>query len=381
MNFSLEEIYSMYGQYDKFVTLEFEYSSEEYKKFGFRLMGTFLFDLNDRIDLEKTLQKDEISRTDRKIKFSPSDLEELTDAQKTDLDRDGILASSIYLVSTLDLPKKNRFRELGKKEIENVMHIKAPEFSGWEELNRVRFGFLNSRYSKGQNLSPQELVQYWAFRKHFNINHDKEDFKQVFENGKQNFIEKIRLEELRAKYQELIITEEEIEEFAKLVVKEIVYKNEVIDKEITHSTDRINEISNTYGSELENLKKICRGFDEKIIAFGEKTIFLEFERFVHIYARHVAETQIGEKFVNDKSVFQYKFDDIIRVIKMVVESVNNEIQEHFKQTPNKPFRRMGSRSIYIDGHYYRVEIEPNGKLKDFHPYNDDENTGADLEQN
>ncbi|WP_123803485.1 hypothetical protein [Flavivirga aquatica] len=381
MNFSLEEIYSMYGQYDKFVTLEFEYNSDEYEKFGFRLMGTFLFDLDDRVELEKILQKDEIQRTDRKIKFSPSELEELTNDQKTDLDRDGILVSSIHTVSTLDLPKQNRFRELGKKEIQNVMHIKAPEFSGWEELNRVRFGFLNSRYSKGQNLSPQELVQYWAFRKHFNINIDKDDFKEVFENGDEALKEKIRLEELRAKYQELTIVEEEIEEFAKLVVKEIIYKNEIIEKEIAHSTERINEISDTYGSALENLKKICRGFDEKVIAFGEKTVFLEFERFVHIYARHVAETQIGEKFVNDKSVFQYKFDDIIRVIKMVVESVNDEIQEHFKQTPNRSFRRMGRRSIYVDGHYYRIEIEPNGKLKDFHPYNDDENTAADLEQN
>jgi len=127
---------------------------------------------------------------------------------------------------------------------------------------------------------------------------------------------------------------------------------------------------------LENLKSICRGFDEKIIAFGQKIIFLEFERFVHIYARHVAETQIGERFAGNKTVFQYKFDDIIRVIKMVVESVNDEIQEHFKQTPDRPFRRMGSRSIYIDGHYYRLEIEPNGMLKDFHPFNDDRNTGA-----
>ena len=209
----------MYGQYDKFVTLEFEYNCEEYKNFGFRLMGTFLFNLDDRFELEKTLQKDKIPRTDRKIKFSPSELEELNDNQKTDLDRDGILASSIHTISTLDLPKQNRFRELGKKEIQNVMHIKAPEFSGWEELNRVRFGFLNSRYSKGRNLSPQELVQYWAFRKHFSINIDKDDFKQVFEEGDEGFLEKIRLEELRAKYQELTIFEEEIEEFAKLVVK------------------------------------------------------------------------------------------------------------------------------------------------------------------
>jgi hypothetical protein len=376
MNFSLEEIYSMYGQYDKFVTLEFEYDSEEYQKFGFRLMGTFLFDLDDRTELEKTLKKDEIPRTDRKIKFSPSKLENLSAEQKTDLDKNGILTSSINTVWTSDLPRKNRFRETGKKEIQNVMHIKAPDFSGWDELNRVRFGFLNSRYSKGQALSPQENIQYWAFRNHFEIGKDREDYKENFENNSAEFKEKVRLEELRIKYQELSISEKEIEEFAKLVVQEIIYKNKIIDKEIASATEKIDEISKEFGSELENLKKICRGFDEKIIAFGEKIIFLEFERFVHIYARHVSETQIGERFAENKTVFQYKFDDIIQVIKMVIESVNDEIQEHFRQTPDRPFRRMGSRSIYIDGHYYRVQIEPNGMIMDFHPYNDDKNTGA-----
>lgn len=376
MRFSLEEIFSMYGQYDKFITLEFEYNSEEYQKFGFRLMGTFLFDLNDRIELEKTLQKDEIPRTDRKIKFEPSELEKLSDEQKTDLDKNGILTSSINTVWASDLPRINRFRELGKKEIQNVMHIKAPDFSGWEELNRVRFGFLNSRYSKEKVLSPQEFIQYWAFRNHFSIDLDKDDYKENFDNNNPEFKEKVRLEELRFKYQDLSISEKEIEEFVKLVVKEILYKNKIINAEIASATERIKEISQNFGSEIEALKKICRGFDEKIIAFGDKIIFLEFERFVHIYARHVAETQIGERFAGNKSVFQYKFDDIIQVIKMVIESANDEIQEHFKQTPEKPFRRMGSRSIYIDGHYYRVEIEPNGMLKDFHPYNDDKNTGA-----
>ncbi len=55
MNFSHEEIFSIYGQFDKFVSIEFTYNSEEYQKFGFRLMGTFLFTLEERVELEKLL--------------------------------------------------------------------------------------------------------------------------------------------------------------------------------------------------------------------------------------------------------------------------------------------------------------------------------------
>jgi len=376
MNYSLEEIFANNGQYDKFVSIEFNYNSEEYNKFGFRIMGTFFFTLKERTILEKVINSENIPRTDKKIKFIPSELEKLTTEQKVDLDKDGILCSSISLIYVTDYPKTNRFKLRGKKDFQNVLNIKAPEFSGWEELNRVRFGFLNSRISQNQNLSPLEYIQYWAFRIHLEIRLKEKDFTEIITNGNKEFKAKVRLEELRLKYQELSITEEEIKDFVKLIIKEIAYKNEIINQEITKSTEQIKNISEEYGEELENLKKICRGFDEKVIAFGTKLIYLDFERFVHIYARHVAETQIGDRFVGNKSVFQYKFDDIISLIKMVIESINVEINEHFENHPDQQFRRMNSRSVYFDGHYYRIVIEPNGRLLDFHPYNDDTNTGA-----
>ena len=366
----------MYGQYDKFVSVEFNRSREEYKKFGLRLMGTFIFTLQEREELQEVLNSDNIPRTNRKIKFKPSELERLSNEQKVDLDRDGILCSSIDSVYARDLPKINRFAERGKKEFQNVMHIKAPEFNGWDELNYVQLGFLNSRYSKGQALAPKEFYRYWALRKHFNVGTNQEDYIENVINCNQEVKTEIRLEELRIRYDGLSITKDELKELIELDLEKIRSEDKIIEKEIQRSTERINTVSENYGLELEKLKEICRSFNEKIIAFGNKLIYLDFERFVHIYARHVAETQIGERFADNKTVFQYKFDDIITLIKMVIKSVNKEIQEHFRNNPARAFRRQGSRSVYFDGHYYRIEIEPNGRLKDFRPCNDDENTGA-----
>ena len=56
MNFSYEEIYSMYGQYDTFVTLDFHQGSEAYNKFGQSLMGTFKYTLEQREELEQLLK-------------------------------------------------------------------------------------------------------------------------------------------------------------------------------------------------------------------------------------------------------------------------------------------------------------------------------------
>lgn len=63
-----------------------------------------------------------------------------------------------------------------------------------------------------------------------------------------------------------------------------------------------------------------------------------------------------------------------------MDIASNDIQEHFKNFPKRIYRRMGARSIYYDGHYYRVEIEANGSLLSFHPYNNSEEQDADNEK-
>ncbi|MCP4762266.1 MAG: hypothetical protein GY870_10835 [archaeon] len=379
MNHSSEEIYLLVGQYDNFVSLEFNYSSEESKKFGLRLMGTFIYTLEERKELENIINKPNFPRTEKKIKFKPSVLEKLNEKLKTELDREGILCSSINKMYPGALRNTNRFRKTGEKDLQNISYINAPSMDGWKEMNRVQFGFLNNRYSSGQPLAPFELIEYWGLRKRFNIKLDTDDYLDMINSADNLFINKIRLSELKAKLNETLIEKEEIKEYDKLVVKELIYKNKIIDAEIKKSTEQFNTISERYDTELEKLRESCRRFRGKILLFGKKLIYLDYERFVHIYTRHVKETQVGERFTDDKTIFQYKFDDIITIIGMVISSIEDEIQEHFVSNPTKNFKRLGKRSVYYDGHYYRLEIETNGNLKDFHPYNDDKNTAANKE--
>lgn len=371
MNFSYEEIFAMYGQYDAFVTLEFHYNTEAFNLFGNRLMGVFIYTIDERKQLEHILQQDSIPRTDAKIKFSPSTLEKLTAENLEILDRYGIQVSNINIVSSFNRPRKNRFVEKGTKEIPNQITIQAPQFSGWQELNRVRYGFLSSLYKSGRILTPYQEVEYWGLRVHLGQGLDLEDYNQL-KNRDEQFLKKVRLVELESKYQELSINEEQLPEFAKLVLEKMSYKKGVIDNEIQMSGETIQGVITNFREEIEELKKCCYPFQEEIIGFGDKSIYLTFERFVHIYARHVAETQIGERFSGNKTVFQYKLDDIKYLIKMVVETVNDEIQDHFKENPDQAFRRLGKRAVYIDGHYYRLVIESDGSILDFHPYNRNE---------
>lgn len=88
------------------------------------------------------------------------------------------------------------------------------------------------------------------------------------------------------------------------------------------------------------------------------------------------QKKVGERFA-ERTIFQYKFNDVRRIIKTVIESVYDEIKEHFNERPTEVLNVL-ERSICYDGNYYRVEIEPGGRLLTFHPLNDNEKTNGAL---
>jgi hypothetical protein len=375
MNFSNEELYSMYGQYDSFVSVEFRTNSDSYKKYGASLMGAFKYLEKEREELEAILKTDEITRIDKEVLFFPSELENLTDIQKIDLDRVGILCSDIDSISTVNLPRTNRYIVNEKKEIPNIINIEI-NTSALDDIIRISYGFLKSRYLKDKNLSPKELCEYYGLRNYFADNIDDEFKDLTYKHDKSSLIDKYRIHELRAKLRDLKITDDEMLDYILLVSNEIKNKDTSIKRELNRTTEKLNELKVKYGDEIENIERICRKFDERVLLYGDKLIYLDIERFLHIYIRHVTETQISDKF-SGKTVFQYKFDDIIRLIHVVLDSISNEIQKHFKENPERTFTRIGQRSEYFDGHYYRVEIEANGRLLEFHPYNNAEEKDND----
>jgi hypothetical protein len=379
MNFSYEELYSMYGQYDTFISIVFHRESDSYKNFGSTLMGGIKYTLEERIKLESVLKKTEIPRTESEIRFIPSELEKLEKEQIEFLDKTGFLCSDIFEVSSVNLPRKNRFTEKKKKEILNTINIEM-DSRDWQDLNRITFGFLNSRFEKGNQLSPDEVNQYLGLREYYRKSNKTKPFKDLaYKKDQVTLKDEVRFYELKSKFDDLVIDEDEMKEFAQQVISKHSKREHLINKEFQKSTEKLKQLSTEFGDQIENLNNICHKYEERVILFGEKLIFLNFERFLHIFIRHTTETQIGDRF-QGKTVFQYNFDDIIRIISLVMDVASNEIQEHFMNHPESNYRRMGKRSIYFDGHYYRVEIDFNGSLLTFHPYNNNEEKEADNEE-
>jgi len=369
MNFSYEELYYMYGQYDALITITFHYNTDGYKTFGSTLMGDIIYTEDDRNELENLLKESPVPRSERKIRLMPSPVIKLSSEQFEQAERYGFSCSDIYEISSYNMPRKNNFTEKDKKEIQNTITLNVNYNP--KELNQLSFGFLLSRFNRKSPLTPDEMYKLLGLARYFGEDITAGPYKQFNDNESA-----IRYHELNAKLVDLTINGDDVKEFGTILAERYIYREKLINAEIERSGGKVEAAAEEYGDEVSNLKKAAHGFDEQIILFGQKLIYLDLERFLHIYARHVTETNVGGNF-EAKTVFQYKYDDIIRIIKAVVESASADIQEHFEKNAEKKFVRMGKRSIYFDGHYYRVEIEPSGRLFTFHPYNNNEERDAD----
>ncbi|GHT03215.1 hypothetical protein FACS189440_00240 [Bacteroidia bacterium] len=353
----------MYGQYDTFVSLEFHIGSEAYNKYGKSLMGVFQYTLEQREELEKILKLKKIPFSSKRISFVPSALhEKLTAEQKLYLDKIGILNKDIACVSSVNKPRQNVFAQKGNKELPKPIEIKID----WsiKESCEIMLGFYKTRLKEGEKLCEIEKNNYYALRLYF-----EPDTILPEEHSYIQHTQTIREKFLNNKWEiESSLSDTEKTEIQNLWHSKWNVNRIALQKEIQRSGNSLEKLPIEMQMKLITLS--C-GFESEILSHcKDNTIWWDIERFLHIYIRHIGELQPDGKFKN-KTIFQYDFKDIRKVITAVIESAHKEVEEEFKTNPTKNFNRQGKRAIYYNGNYYKIEIEPNGRLLTFHPYNDD----------
>lgn len=77
--FSVEELYAMYGQYDsKYISIEFHRFSDSAAKYGRNISGVIVYSKAERESLEATIKTDTVSRTNGLVKFDFSKSENIS---------------------------------------------------------------------------------------------------------------------------------------------------------------------------------------------------------------------------------------------------------------------------------------------------------------
>lgn len=365
MNFSYEELYSMYGQYDTFVMIEFHHGSESYNKFGQSLMGTLKYTLEEREKLENILASKQVSRSSKKVLFSPSILHNLSDEQKVYLDREGILNNDISSINSVNLPRIKVFAEKGKKEIPNQLKIKIDLSENESYL--MMMGLYKTKMKDGNILIDIEKDDFYGLRLYFEPKTiTDEDKSYIIDVDTKQLKYSIREKFLKIKSYHEGLTEEENNEIHCIFQMQWKDREKLLRKEVQRSGENWDNLPLTQRMKLLTL---AYSFEDEVLLSWSKPIWWDTERFLHIIIRHIPNLQHGN--YTGKTSFQYDIKNVRELIKAVVNSVAKDIEEEFKVNPNRNFNRQGKRAVYYNGNYYKVEIEHSGKLITFHPYNDD----------
>ncbi len=362
MDYSLEVIYQLVGKEDKTANVEFIPNSESHEKFGNDIGVLFLYTQKEREELDGLLAKGESFHSGFiKAKYLGRKLnEELVE----ELETKGINSEDIAQIMFFREPTHNSFHSIQKRKINKVIVPMSPLPNGGD-LDWI-YGFYKKLKQEGTIFSPEEELYHLATKYYYEPDQITAYESAMIFNDEGNFMSEFKWHFYGIKMERKEITEPEKIELAKL-----------LQKRKTERRDKLNKYLVDAGSSFKKLYKenpdkafelFCKTlyFRERTLNLkGKIPIYIDLDSYLHIYMRHVEEMQVTDHF-EDKNNFQWNEEDVLTVMKKVVEDLNDEIQQFFGENPQKRYSRYGEQSIYFEGDYYTLHIEPIGRISTFH---------------
>lgn len=375
--FSVEELYYMYGQYEnRFIDVEFHKLSDTAKKFGRNIGGDIIYSKSERERLEILINSGKLERTNGLVKLDVSPNYNIPGILSKELSTLGFLSGDIFQIHSVNLPLRKEFNKEGIKEIPDTMNIEFDPTG----LNpyKLELRLLSNRLNDGQTLIDTEwcklcgyLLQYEP--ESINIKIIRE---RTFDgNGlKKKFV---RFYELKAMFFDSKQMVEHIEEFNTLLSERTSDRKEILRQELKKSTKKtLEEFSVEYPDIYIKLENIILTFEDETIELNKTVvpIYWDLKSFLHIYLRHCEELQIEGHF-KTKTKFQYTQTNIKSVLSIVVDKLSNKINTRLLE--GNDFRSFGDKSLYFNGNHYTIRIEKTGRIDSFFPLENKDLQGVD----
>jgi hypothetical protein len=365
--FSIEELYFMYGQYEnRFIGIEFHKFSESAKKFGRNVGGVIIYSKSERENLERIIHSEQIPRTNGIVRVDVTSNYDLTSGQHDELINNGFQSRDIYEMLNSNLPFQKSFKQDGIKEIPHTINVNFDP-AGMDPYKMALWLF-SQRIKDGGGLIETEWYKMCGFSLYYEPKTKDIDYikSKAFDTNGQK-ISKVRFYELVAKFFNMDMSGEEAEEFSNLLKHRYDVRLAIIEKEIRKSTNKSLEQFQRFFPELfKSLNDTAINFEDESLAYNGTIvpIFWDFRSYVHIYLRHCEDLQIEGCFIN-KTRFQYTQKDIKRILKIAIEKLVDRINDRI--STGDDLRVFGDKSLYFNGNYYALRIEKDGRVDSFYP--------------
>lgn len=364
MKYNQEDLYKTIGQFDKVVVVDFIPDSEAYKKYGPSVTGILYYTPKERIKFEKSIQLDSEIKSFGKLKIDV-DLD-ISAEQKKELKRKGVEILEIAVIHHF-FSKEKEYDFSGKRKLHPPIEIQfdASDMTSAYVAN-MHLNLYTSIINKGDRLTPFEFIEFNSALIDLYFDELPKDFLSKFIDPKTGQIkEEIRYQSLLLKFENDELNKSEKLEFEKLLEKEGKRRFDILKKELEKSTEKVKDIFQENPRIMKWFSALIVTFKPKRFTFGKIPVWWDFERFIHIFLRHVEETQVGERN-KDRGRFQYEIGEVQSVIQLILNRLNEEIQQFFTDNPGKDFNRHGEMAVYFKGDYYAMHIRYDGRLMTFY---------------
>lgn len=364
MEYSTNNIFKNHGQYNRVVTIQFKEGSYSAKTFGQFLTGNFRYSLEERTELQTIVDSGDFTHEYGKIKFNEI-LLDICDEQRVELERSGLNTEDILEIHYYNIgTPKNEFVQGGKKKLPEPILLKST-LSRIED-EEMKVGMYNSQIKNGYKLTSEELYEKLGIE----LNWSGKPIEEVteyeyFDSSTGKIDPNVHFYYLLSKDLAGKLTDEEEQTLERYVVERIGKNLITFRKELQTYIPKNELSSDTTLNIVRQMLPLITHFKQRRLTYNKFPVWIEVDRYLHIYLRHVDDVQAG-KSNKEKSTLKYHFQDIDGLIEMVLESLSSDIQKHFEENPTKPFKRQGSEAYEFKGDYYNISIEPSGKLMAFY---------------
>ncbi len=352
--------------YDYTVNIHFWQETESHKLYGDYLTGVLVFTQKERITYEEHLNTDPITNTDGQVKIRVLSLS-YNEELKQKLIQEGFTASHVCNVESYMKPSENHFVAKEVRKLPKPLEIKINRGTD-EEGERMMMGMFSSMIERGNKLTPFETTEYRGYLYKYHKEKLPESvIKSDFTDPKTgNVKQEIMYHVLSSDYNNEKLNKEQSKAFEDIIEKMQDEKIILLKTELNGTQESLKKLAKDYPDAFNIIIKILPHFKPKRLLHGKIPIYLDIKGFIHIFVRHVSETQIGAKNKNEKSPFQYAFHEILELLEAVVKSVDGEIEKHFTENPDKDFVRKGDNLIYYQGDYFYLHILASGRVSTFY---------------
>ncbi len=360
--FSVEDMFRLVGQYDKFVVVKFYRTSDAYNKYGAEVLGHIVYGRKLRNELTDAISIADHERNDGNILLAITGDDKLKVQQ---LKMEGFQASDIYAISTfIDDPEIVLYKKEGKKEIPYTVDI--PFESGSFDLPRMQNMITSWKFGDNSKILDHELLRYYTNQLIIGET-VSEDIKAAYllDDGKV-FKEQVLVQMYAFGFHHNLLNQEQKNHYNQILRQRGDRRWAILKKDLGITEQVFENFKLAHPKEYINARTTLIGFSDETLTSNSPLypIYWDEERFTHIYGRHYVDYFIN--FSTYKGThFQYTYKDIRRLICLILDSLKEPIEAAL--SAGKRFDKYGDQGYYFNGNYYTLRIEESGRLMTFFP--------------